>query len=317
MEMTPMARFVGTTELLEQMFLESDQQTLLTALQRVCCRWRDIIKTSPALQVHLFRKPAPAPPAREGLVVEPILNPLLVTKFPYFFTRVQQQTDDVDPNHPSPDDNGRTHNNDPTVFYSQEQFYRLPLAADPEPYLRPDASWRTMHVRQPPLEGLGVALPMVRYSQRHLQDVTMGLLYDYVLGALLSSAPPPPQRPQGRGRRDEVRQEWRMVWGRVDGLDPRMELWGDYYEGIRRQLETEVDAVLILRSRGGGGGGIQQQQQGGADDDDDEDEAESEPEGDEVGGDSNRSLDRLTHPDSRMSRPAPLGVRAGTSAARG
>lgn len=286
-----MDKFVGTTELLEQMFLESDQQTLLTSLQRVCCRWHNLISTSPALQVHLFRKPAPA---REGL--EPILNPLLVTKFPYFFTRVQQPqpqqttTNGDRDDHPNPDSN-----ND--LFYSQEQFHRLPLAADPEPYLRPDASWRAMHVRQPPLEGLGVALPMVRYSQRHLQDVTMGLLYDYVLGALLSSAPPPPQRP-GRGRR-EVRQEWRMVWGRVDGLDPRMELWGDYYEGIRRQLETEVDAVLILRSRGGGGG-------------DEEDEGEREE--DEAGGGSSRSLDRLTHPDSLMSRPAPLGVRAGIGA---
>ncbi|KAK7986905.1 hypothetical protein PG988_001893 [Apiospora saccharicola] len=302
MASTPMAKFVGTTELLEHMFLESDQQTLLTALQRVCCRWRDIIRTSPALQVHLFRKPAHAP-AREGLVVEPILNPLLVTKFPYFFTRVQQQqqqqqTDDVDPDHPHPspdddDDNGRT-NNDSTVFYSQEQFYRLPLAADPEPYLRPEASWRTMH------------------------DVTMGLLYDYVLGALLSSASPPTQRPRG-GRQDEVRREWRMVWGRVDGLDPRMELWGDYYEGIRRQLETEVDAVLILRSQGGGGG--QQQQQGADDDDDDEeDEGDGEREGeeDEAGdGSNNRSLDRLTHPHSVMlRRPAPLGVRAATEAAR-
>ncbi|KAK7994620.1 hypothetical protein PG991_016208 [Apiospora marii] len=192
MASTAMARFVGTTELMEQVFLQSDQQTLLTSLQRVCCRWHDIIRESPALQIYLFLKPAPA---REGL--EPILNPLLVTKFPYFFTRVQhQQQTDVDTDDPAgPDDNDAS-----TAFYSQEQFHRLPLASDPEPYLRPDASWRAMHVRQPPLEGLGVALPMVRYSQRHVQDVTMGLLYDYVLGALLSSAPPPTQRPRGTTR---------------------------------------------------------------------------------------------------------------------
>lgn len=291
-----MARFVGTTELMEQVFLQSDQQTLLTSLQRVCCRWHDIVSASPALQMYLFLKPAPA---REGL--EPILNPLLVTKFPYFFTHVQQQTDvDTD----DPDEHESTDAS--TAFYSQEQFHRLPLASNPEPYLRPDASWRKMHVRQPPLEGLGVALPMVRYSQRHVQDVTMGLLYDYVLGALLSSGSPPPQRPRGRR---EVRQEWRMVWGRIDGLDPRMELWSDYYEGIRRQLETEVDAVLILRSRGGGGGGGAVQQQEGGNEDE-----EGEREEDEAGDNISRSLGRLAHPDSPISRSATHRIRAATGA---
>ncbi|KAK8103392.1 uncharacterized protein PG998_010425 [Apiospora kogelbergensis] len=196
---TPVTNFLTTTELLEQMFLECDQQTLLTRIQRVCQRWRDIIEASPTLQAHLFRKPAPAV---EG--AEPVLNPLLVAKFPCFFARVQKA---------SSDDGGGGGGGD--VFYGAAQLRGLAIAADPEAYLRAGASWRAMHVRQPPLTGLGVARPMRRYSQRYLQD----------------------------------EEEWRVVWGRVDALSPALELWGDYYEGIRRQLENEVDAVLILRSR--------------------------------------------------------------------
>ncbi|KAK8075858.1 hypothetical protein PG997_010521 [Apiospora hydei] len=230
MAATPMTRFLGTTELLEQMFLQSDQQTILTSIQRVCCRWHDIVETSPALQVHLFRKPAPA---HEGL--EPVLNPLLVAKFPFFFTRVQQDGGPGGYFTPGPDDD--IGGDDPGTVPPP------PLAANPDPYMRSGATWRVMHVRQPPLEGLGVALPMIRYSQRHLQDVKMGMLYDYVLGQVLGDS-------SASSSREE---EWRMVWGRIDGLDPAMELWGGYYEGIRRQLATEVDAVLILRSNGGGG----------------------------------------------------------------
>lgn len=209
MTTTPVANFLTTTELVEQMFLETDQQTLLTCAQRVCQRWRDIIDASPALQVHLFRKPAQA---LEG--VEPVLNPLLVARFPLFFTRVQKTGGDSD------------------VFYSQVQFQRLPLATNPEPYLREGASWRAMHVRQPPLAGLGVAMPMVRCSRRHFQDVKMGMLYEHVRRVM-----------------EGPHQEWRMVWGRIDEFDPAMDLWGGYYEGIRRQLANEVDAVLILQAR--------------------------------------------------------------------
>ncbi|KAK8064362.1 hypothetical protein PG994_007000 [Apiospora phragmitis] len=301
MATTPMVGFLGTTELLEQMFLQSDQQTLLTSIQRVCCRWRDIVRTSPALQIHLFRKPAPA---REGF--EPVLNPLLVTKFPFFFTRVRQ-TDggggggNGDGSHSGFDDDDDDHDGD-DVFYSQTQFHALPLAAHPEPYMRHNATWRTMHVRQPPLEGLGVALPMVRYSQRHLQDVDMGMLYDYVLRALVSSASSR-GRPQNQ-EAGEQEQEWRMVWGRIDGLDPGLELWGGYYEGIRRQLENVVDAVLILRSRGGvqrgGGGGAAPTVMAAATEEDEEDEEES---GHEREDEGSRSLARLVHPDSVKSGP--------------
>ncbi|KAK8133297.1 hypothetical protein PG999_001470 [Apiospora kogelbergensis] len=215
---TPVTNFLTTTELLEQMFLECDQQTLLTRIQRVCQRWRDIIEASPTLQAHLFRKPAPAV---EG--AEPVLNPLLVAKFPCFFARVQKA---------SSDDGGGGGGGD--VFYGAAQLRGLAIAADPEAYLRAGASWRVMHVRQPPLTGLGVARPMRRYSQRYLQDVKMGMLYDHVRQAVSGGA---------------QEEEWRVVWGRVDALSPALELWGDYYEGIRRQLENEVDAVLILRSR--------------------------------------------------------------------
>jgi hypothetical protein len=56
----PVARVLGTTELLEQVLLKLPLRDTLLA-QNVCRRWKAVIETSPALQQKLWLKSATSP----------------------------------------------------------------------------------------------------------------------------------------------------------------------------------------------------------------------------------------------------------------
>ncbi|KAH1497477.1 hypothetical protein LV164_001707 [Aspergillus fumigatus] len=116
---------LSTPELLENILLYLDVQSLLTSAQRVCRSWTRLIQTSLRLQQALFFQPIPPEKCREKL-----LNPLLAKHFWNFFP-------------PARDPSG-----------VRECTYLLlsgPEASERrQKLLRCEASWRRMLVQQPP-----------------------------------------------------------------------------------------------------------------------------------------------------------------------
>lgn len=121
-EYSASAMALSTPEILESILVQLDLRSLLTSAQRVCRSWTTLVRESPSLQNALFFAPV-----KGG---EPhILNPLLAEEFPSFF-----------PVHTSPSSDGFT-------------FQTLTMVQTPErkpAFLRKEASWRRMLVRQPP-----------------------------------------------------------------------------------------------------------------------------------------------------------------------
>ncbi|KAH8158745.1 hypothetical protein CIB48_g9511 [Xylaria polymorpha] len=116
-------------ELFQLILLQCDIRTLLTSARCVNHLWHNVIDSTPALQEALFFRPTTR---EDGF--EPTLNPLLVETFSIFF-------------------NGEAH--------TRKSFEKLPLAKDGEnggrdAFMRKDASWRRMLVRQPPVRTMGV-----------------------------------------------------------------------------------------------------------------------------------------------------------------
>lgn len=118
-------------ELLEPILLCLDMRSLLTSAIRVCRQWRDLIQGSNLLQRALFFKIEEKPAGSE----EAMLNPLLVELFPILFgfagTLVPGSINDL-------------------------AIEALPIGQRRVAFYRRDASWRRMHIRQPPVKDVGV-----------------------------------------------------------------------------------------------------------------------------------------------------------------
>ncbi|OJK05113.1 hypothetical protein ASPACDRAFT_38684 [Aspergillus aculeatus ATCC 16872] len=134
---TAQTRALTTVEVLENILLHVDNQSLLTSAQRVCHAWHDLIST-PSLQKHLFLIPDWERP-------QPQRNPLLVQIFPGWF-----------------------------IIHNIDGEYREKIGRDglnprwdltqPDQkasFIRKEASWRRMLVQQPPIRGL------ISFTRRH------------------------------------------------------------------------------------------------------------------------------------------------------
>lgn len=76
-------RVFAITELIEKIFLECDQATLLTSVCRVSKQWHSIIQTSTPIQQALFFLPIQDNPRCPA---GPMSNPILAKHFSYFFS---------------------------------------------------------------------------------------------------------------------------------------------------------------------------------------------------------------------------------------
>lgn len=118
-------------ELLEPILLCLDMRCLLTSAIRVCRQWRDLIQGSNLLQRALFFKCEDKPAGSD----ETIFNPLLVELFPILF-----------------DFDGTIN----PCGVNDLAIEALPIGQRRVPFYRRNASWRRMHIRQPPVKDVGV-----------------------------------------------------------------------------------------------------------------------------------------------------------------
>lgn len=180
----PQTKVFTTPELLEIILLYLDTRTLLVSAQLVCQTWTVLIQRSPAIQRALFFRPftpklkkgkwhaksiwnsvLPSPLKKDtksdrGNINEyecsytrPIYNPLLVQAFRPFFPSVHEYP--------------LIHDNEEKVIEienkgkkqgknSQFSFKPLDMLSSPQKksaYMRKEASWRKMLLRQPPVCG--------------------------------------------------------------------------------------------------------------------------------------------------------------------
>ncbi|KAJ5554603.1 hypothetical protein N7513_004562 [Penicillium frequentans] len=180
----PQTKVFTTPELLEIILLHLDTRTLLVSAQLVCQTWTVLIQSSPAIQRALFFRPftpkpkkgkwhaksiwnsvLPSPLKRDtkldqGSINEyecsytrPIYNPLLVKAFRPFFPSVHEYP--------------LIHDNEEKVIETEHEgkkqernnpfsFKPLDMLSSPQKksaYMRKEASWRKMLLRQPPVCG--------------------------------------------------------------------------------------------------------------------------------------------------------------------
>lgn len=131
-EYRPSVSMVFTTpELLESILLSLDMRCLLTSALRVCRQWRDLIQGSILLQRALFFE------CEENLAGsdEVTFNPLLVELFPIFFDFAG-----------TPDPRG----------FNDLAIEALPIGQRRIAFYRRNASWRRMHMRQPPVKDVAL-----------------------------------------------------------------------------------------------------------------------------------------------------------------
>ncbi|KAJ5635159.1 uncharacterized protein N7484_008472 [Penicillium longicatenatum] len=176
----PQIKVLTTPELLEIILLHLDTRTLLVSAQRVCQTWTALIQSSPAIQQALFFRPFTPKPKKDkwhaesiwnyvlpspfkkdtkldqGSINEckishtrPIYNPLLVQAFRPFFPSVHEYP--------------FIHDNEGKVTETEHEgkekkkntfsFKTLDMLSSPQKksaYMRKEASWRKMLLRQPP-----------------------------------------------------------------------------------------------------------------------------------------------------------------------
>ncbi|RAK85101.1 hypothetical protein BO79DRAFT_132422, partial [Aspergillus costaricaensis CBS 115574] len=119
-------------ELLEMILLQLDMRTLLVSAQRVCRAWNTLIKDSSSLQTLLFFKPAAEPFPTELSAREMVEDNPLLSYIWHEFWRKRVSTSSVNFNLP-------------------------PLDPQRENvFLRAEASWRQMLLRQPPVSLMAV-----------------------------------------------------------------------------------------------------------------------------------------------------------------
>ncbi|KAI0429024.1 hypothetical protein F5Y09DRAFT_271871 [Xylaria sp. FL1042] len=125
-----------TAELVQEILLQLDMRTLLTAAQRVNRQWRELITSSPALKQALYFEPIAqsSGPATQ--------NPLLVEAFPLWFSQKTKEE--------------QLKVSMPFEMPCRDDFYGLPMAQESRrhAFMHPDATWRHMLVRQPPVPSL-------------------------------------------------------------------------------------------------------------------------------------------------------------------
>lgn len=146
------ASVVGTTvELIEPILLHLDMRSLLTSALRVCRQWRDLIQGSKSLQRALFFE------SDEDLAEtmhQITFNPLLVELFPTLFDF-----------NSSPETRG----------FNDLAIEALPIGQSRVPFYRRNASWRRMHLRQPPVRDLGFwTLDAIHYRREELYVARYG-----------------------------------------------------------------------------------------------------------------------------------------------
>ncbi|KAI0474448.1 hypothetical protein F4859DRAFT_483241 [Xylaria cf. heliscus] len=134
-----------TAELLQEILLQLDMRTLLTAAQLVSRQWHELIKSSPALRQALYLEPTtrpsgPGPGPGPGPATQ---NPLLTDIFPLWFPK---ETNGEQQDVPRP-----------RMMIERGDFDGLPMAQDTRrhAFLHPSATWRRMLVQQPPALRLG------------------------------------------------------------------------------------------------------------------------------------------------------------------
>lgn len=120
-----------TVELLESILLHLDMRSLLTSAIRVSRQWRDVIQGSKYLQRALFFE---YDEKLEGSH-EVKFNPLLAELFPILFDFSG-----------TPDKPG----------FNDLAIESLPIGRRRVAFYRRDASWRRMHMRQPPVKHVGL-----------------------------------------------------------------------------------------------------------------------------------------------------------------
>ncbi|KAJ7607089.1 hypothetical protein DFH06DRAFT_1149563 [Mycena polygramma] len=154
---------LSTPELLEHILASLSIRYLLTIAPLVSKTWQAVALT-PRLQRILFFQPDPA-----STSADPVQNSLLMELFPPFFLQdLERQSRWSWPN--------------------AAAIITLPWAAAPAAFRRPDASWRRMLVRQPPVRHLFVTETchgQIGDSKRRAEvanlELRMGTLYDLVV----------------------------------------------------------------------------------------------------------------------------------------
>ncbi|CAM1504365.1 Fc.00g019560.m01.CDS01 [Cosmosporella sp. VM-42] len=154
--MTLAAEAVNATgELLEQIILSMDTQTLLGTASRVCRRWQHIINTTPSIQKALFFDPERARDDAAEEVPKQTLNPLLLNPNPACFDNPKAFT-------PPPKPGIFDVNFWPVMgrlgFMSFHELAqnKANLEAVDHPMAREGASWRKMYTSQPPCRTVAV-----------------------------------------------------------------------------------------------------------------------------------------------------------------
>ncbi|KAH8647181.1 hypothetical protein BX600DRAFT_476287 [Xylariales sp. PMI_506] len=136
-----------TVELLEAILIHLDIRCLLTSALRVCRQWRDLIQGSKQLQKALFFE------CEEKLADshEITFNPLLVELFPLLFDFAG-----------TPNPRG----------FNDLAIEALPIGRRRAAFYRLDASWRRMHMRQPPVKHVALwTLDKIRQRIEEMQMV--------------------------------------------------------------------------------------------------------------------------------------------------
>ncbi|KAH8886535.1 hypothetical protein GQ53DRAFT_750550 [Thozetella sp. PMI_491] len=216
----PRDAVMATPELLECVLLRLDLRTLLTAAQRVCRAWHSLIMTSPSLQKALFFSPVgPAACDASGdykqVAYQP--NPLLQTTFPSWFPR--QSDGDVSDGKPP--------------WIKTESTLKV--------FLRPEASWRRMLVRQPPPCKLGTvqvhSAQWSLYQTVGVKTVRDGIRMRHLFDKTFNKRWPSMQ----------------ILWdSRVGEIDQLCYIQGQEPKQWVSRAKSESDILLLLRSDGGG-----------------------------------------------------------------
>lgn len=138
-----------TPELLEAILLDLDMRSLLTAAVRVCRQWRDLIQGSILLQRALFFE-CEETPAGAGEIT---FNLLLTEIFPLLF-----------------DFSGTPGSH---RGFNDLAIEAAPIGRHRATFYRLDASWRRMHIRQPPVAHVALwTLDKIRGREEKLKMVT-------------------------------------------------------------------------------------------------------------------------------------------------
>lgn len=136
-----------TVELLEPILLCLDMRCLLTLALRVCRQWRDVIQGSTLLQQALFFKGGEEPVGSHMVR----FNPLLMELFPLLFDLRS-----------TPELRG----------FNDLAIEALPIGRHRVAFYRRSASWRRMHMRQPPVKHVGIwTLDKIRHRKEKMQLV--------------------------------------------------------------------------------------------------------------------------------------------------